>query len=58
MCIVIEIGVIFGKYYYHGYLLVTLYYFRICFNRKAVDVLYLDFATAFNKVPHKKLLEK
>ena len=32
VCIVIEIGVIFGNYHYHGYLLVTLYYFRICFN--------------------------
>ena len=27
VCIVSEIGVIFGNYYYHGYLLVTLYLF-------------------------------
>ena len=27
-------------------------------ERKAVDVLYLDFAKAFDKVPHKRLLEK
>ena len=27
-------------------------------ERKAVDVLYLDFAKAFDKVPHKRLLIK
>ena len=32
--------------------------FSICDKSRAIDILYLDFRKAFDKVPHKRLMAK